>query len=148
MSTKITERFSEAVDHLISTKVAKNKKVIAESMDLKPNYFSELLKGRIEMKADLIQRFCNSWPVDVNYILGLKSKDSEVKDDSEKNNEFNFTEILGLINELKSMSNDSKAADIANTLLSKIARLNDENSVLKSELVSTYKVLKDQLSKV
>jgi transcriptional regulator with XRE-family HTH domain len=70
MELSVLEQFKSAVDVLISSKKVKSKKDLALSMGISPSYLTELLKNRINLSAEHIQRFCSIYSVDPRYIFG------------------------------------------------------------------------------
>lgn len=85
MEETVNQRFNKAVTHLLETKKASNKKQIAESLQVSPSYFTEILKERLKISADLLQIFLSKWQINPNYIFGsseqiLISASNEIED--------------------------------------------------------------------
>ncbi|GAA5027549.1 hypothetical protein GCM10011506_16420 [Marivirga lumbricoides] len=70
MKETVNQRFNKAVNYLLETKRANNKKQIAESLEVSPSYFTEILKERLKISGDLLQIFLNKWQIDPNFIFG------------------------------------------------------------------------------
>jgi phage repressor protein C with HTH and peptisase S24 domain len=71
MEKPVIERFKKAIDYLVKEKIAATKKEIASKLGVSPSYFSEILNYRINLSADLLQRFLNSYPVNPAYIFSI-----------------------------------------------------------------------------
>ncbi|MGY6521980.1 MAG: helix-turn-helix domain-containing protein [Mongoliitalea sp.] len=70
MESTVHQHFKIAVDTLLNDKKAASKKEIAEKIGMSPSYFSELLKNRINLSAEHIQKFCIYYLVDPWFIFG------------------------------------------------------------------------------
>ena len=69
MKETVNQRFNKAVNYLLETKRALSKKQIAESLDVSPSYFTEILKERLKISGDLLQIFLSKWQVNPNFIF-------------------------------------------------------------------------------
>lgn len=70
MENTVNEQFKIVISTLIEQKKAKSKKEIADNLGMSPSYFSELLKDRINLSADHIQKICNNYNIDPRFIFG------------------------------------------------------------------------------
>ena len=68
----INKRFIKAVEKVINDNVAKNKREIADVLEISPSKFSEILKERMNAGLDNIQKFCSHYGVNYYYIFEEK----------------------------------------------------------------------------
>lgn len=72
LKDSINKRFIKAVERVISDNVAKNKREIADVLEISPSKFSEILKERMNAGLDIIQKFCSHYNVNYYYIFEEK----------------------------------------------------------------------------
>lgn len=65
----IQYRFIEAIQALLSQDRTLTKTSLAESLNIKPSKFTEILKGRMKAGADTIAVLCNLWNVSPEWVL-------------------------------------------------------------------------------
>lgn len=71
MEKTVNQRFTEVVDYLLDTKAVPSKKQLATDLGVSPSYFTEILKERMKIGADTLQKFFMLHPKYVAYIFGL-----------------------------------------------------------------------------
>lgn len=150
MEKPILNRFKIAVTYLVKNKLATSKKEIAASIGQSPSNFSEILKGRVKLNAEVLQTFLIKWPInpmflhylsdEVDASRAINHSDSSIPkgvsiDQTISNKNL---DVLLLINNLKSETiSDTDRNNIADELAKVIAQLLDENSKLKSDLLAS-----------
>ncbi|EMY3483762.1 hypothetical protein FPG87_12565 [Flavobacterium psychrophilum] len=84
MKKLINTRFVEAVEFIIYSDNGDNKSKVAAVLDLKPSTFSEILKKRTNVSAELISIFCLYYNISVEWIMigkGEMTKDWRFSED-------------------------------------------------------------------
>lgn len=71
MEKTVNQRFTEVVDYLLDTKTVPSKKQLAADLGVSPSYFTEILKERLKIGADTLQKFFTLYPSYMPYIFGL-----------------------------------------------------------------------------
>lgn len=157
MEKPVRERFINAVTYLLENELAPSKKEIAASMGKNSSWITEVLKRRMGIKPEMLQKFLDSWPVNPDYIYHRSEEIPLNQDQSSKDHTIiqgnnsngmsgTSTAIFQLINRIKSDQLNSKERNkIGDELAEIIAGLIDENSSLKSDLVETYRMLQSKL---
>ena len=69
IKTLINKRFAFAIQKVITDKLAKNKREIANNLEISPSKFSEILNNRMNAGVDVIQRFCSKYSINYCYIF-------------------------------------------------------------------------------
>lgn len=62
-------RFIEAIQALLNRDRTLTKTSLAESLNLKPSKFTEILKGRMKAGVDTIAILCDFWNVSADWVL-------------------------------------------------------------------------------
>lgn len=70
MEESVNQRFNLSSKELIREGYAASKKEIAEKLGVTPQYFTELVKGRIKLSLDFIKKYTNEFPVNMYYLIG------------------------------------------------------------------------------
>lgn len=125
----INSRFVEAVEQIISIDNLQNKAKIAEILELKPSTFSEILKKRTNVSADVINLFCDSFGVSPNWVL---SGEGEMF----KKNYFSDLKFYPHDNYEEETVGKDYIIEIQKRLIDK---LEEENRILKEELKAKVK---------
>lgn len=72
--TAINQRFTNAVNHLISETKAENKTTIADKIKISKSKFSEILNNRMSIGIEDLAKFCEVFCMDANWILTGKGE--------------------------------------------------------------------------
>ena len=120
MDTKslINQRFKEAVNWLIQNKKAKNKAEIAETINVKPAKFSEILNKRMSIGIEDLAQFAEKYRLDCNWILlGKGNLEESIKEDLSKEPEPGYVniELIATQRELLKMK-DQRIAELEEKL--------------------------------
>lgn len=75
----INNRFITAVNTLLSDDKSMTKTIIAQSLEIKPSKFSEILNGRMNVGTDAISLLCRNFGINACWLL---LGDGEMKEKS------------------------------------------------------------------
>lgn len=58
MQKSVIVRFNSVIEGLLDSNIVSSKREIAKKIGVSPSYFTEIMKGRIRLSADHIQKIC------------------------------------------------------------------------------------------
>lgn len=70
----INQRFTEAVNFVLSQNKSLKKRDIAGFLKLKPSTFSEILNNRSSVSAEVVANFCTEYKIDIVWLLTGKGE--------------------------------------------------------------------------
>ena len=70
----INQRFTEAVNFVLSQNKSLKKGDIADFLKLKPSTFSEILNNRSNVSAEVVANFCTEYNIDIVWLLTGKGE--------------------------------------------------------------------------
>lgn len=70
----INQRFTEAVNFVLSQNESLKKRDIAGFLKLKPSTFSEILNNRSNVSAEVVANFCTEYKIDIVWLLTGKGE--------------------------------------------------------------------------
>ena len=66
---EINVRFIMAINAILDKKMVNSKVDLAESLNVKPSKFSEILNGRMNVGVDMIATLCDLYRISPDWIL-------------------------------------------------------------------------------